>query len=115
MVNAQELGERIIRMFNFIYEVNGDYYVLGRDYFRLCTDLEIDVYKGFRDSLDGKVKDVIIEQYKRVRKYASDCQSCSRNRDKEIVGFVQRLSTEKLEELSEQVDRTELYAQIAYR
>lgn len=44
MVIAQELGEKITRMFNFIYEVNNDYYILGRDYFRLCTDLEIGVY-----------------------------------------------------------------------
>ena len=40
IVIAQELGEKITRMFNFIYEVNNDYYILGKDYFRLCTDLE---------------------------------------------------------------------------
>lgn len=47
MNRAQELGEKIAGMYNFIYEINDDYYVLGRDYFRLCTDLEIDVYKRF--------------------------------------------------------------------
>ena len=114
MVNAQELGERITRMFNFIYEVNSDYYVLGRDYFRLCTDLEIDVYKRFKDVLDGKVEGVIIEQYKRVRRYTSDCQLNSRARDKEIVEFVQGLREEELEALNKQVDQAESYAQVAY-
>ena len=115
MVNAQELGERITRMFNFIYEVNGDYYVLGRDYFRLCTDLEIDVYKGFKGALDGNVEEIIIEQYKRVRKYTSDCQSASRTRDKKIVEFVQELKEEDFEALSMQVERAAAYAQIAYQ
>ena len=115
MVNAQELGERIIRMFNFIYEVNSDYYVLGRDYFRLCTDLEIDVYKGFIDALDEKVEEVIIERYKRVRKYTTDCQSADRTRDKKIVEFVQGLNEEDLEALSMQVERAASYAQIAYQ
>lgn len=72
MVNAHELGERISGMFNFIYEIDGNYYVIGRDYFRLCTDLEIDVYKGFKYAFDGKAEEVIIEQYKRVRRYTSD-------------------------------------------
>ncbi len=36
MVDARELGEKITRMFNFIYEVKDDYYVLGRDYVRIC-------------------------------------------------------------------------------
>ena len=30
MVSAQKLGERIPRMFNFIYEINDDYYILGQ-------------------------------------------------------------------------------------
>ena len=115
MVNAQELGERITRMFNFIYEVNSDYYVLGRDYFRLCTDLEIDVYKGFRDAFDEKVEEVIIERYKRVRKNTSDCQPSSRTRDKKIVEFVQGLNEKDLEALSMQVERAASYAQIAYQ
>ena len=111
---AQELGEKITRMFNFIYEVNNDYYILGKDYFRLCTDLEIDVYKGFKDAIDGKEEGFITEQYKRVRKYTSDCQPNSRVRDKELVEFVQRLDEEDLEILSKQVAQAESYAQIAY-
>lgn len=34
MINAQNLGEKLIHTFNFMYEVNNDYYALGRDYFR---------------------------------------------------------------------------------
>lgn len=60
MVIAQELGEKISRMFNFIYEVNNDYYILGRDYFRLCTDLEIGVYKGFKMLLTEKKKVLLL-------------------------------------------------------
>lgn len=115
MVSAQELGERIIRMFNFIYEINDDYYILGQDYFRLCTDLEIDVYKGFIDALDEKVEEVIIERYERVRKYTSDCQSADRTRDKKIVEFVQGLNEENLEALSMHVERAVSYAQITYQ
>jgi hypothetical protein len=115
IVIAQELGEKITRMFNFIYEVNNDYYILGKDYFRLCTDLEIDVYKGFKDAIDGKEEGFITEQYKRVRKYTSDCQPNSRVRDKELVEFVQRLDEEDLEILSKQVAQAESYAQIAYQ
>lgn len=115
MVEAQDLGERISRMFNFMYEINGDYYILGRDYFRICTDLEIGVYKGFKDALDGKEEKYIIEQYKRVRKYTSDCQPSSRTRAKELVEFVQGLSEGDLEALSTQIDRVELYAQISYQ
>lgn len=87
MVEAQDLGERIIRMFDFIYEINDDYYILGRNCFRICTDLEIGVYKGFKDALDGKEEKYIIEQYKRVRKYTSDCQPGSRIRDREVCGL----------------------------
>lgn len=115
MLSAQELGERITRMFNFIYEINNDYYILGQDCFRPCTDLEIDVYKGFIDALDEKVEEVIIERYKRVRKYTADCQSASRTRDKKIVIFVQGLNAEDLEVLSMQVERAESCAQIAYQ
>ena len=115
MVDARELGEKIARMFNFIYEINGDYYILGQDYFRLCTDLEIGVYKGFEDALNEKEEGFIIEQYKRVRKYTSDCQPNSRVRDKELVEFVQRLDEEDLEILSKQVAQAESYAQIAYQ
>lgn len=100
MVIAQELGEKITRMFNFIYEVNNDYYIFGRDYFRLCTDLEIEVYKGFKNAIDGKEEGFIIEQYKRVRKYTSDCQPNCRVRGKELVEFVQSLGEEDLEMLS---------------
>ena len=115
MINSQDLGERIARMFNFMYKVNGDYYILGQGYFRLCTDLEIGVYKGFKDALSGKEEENIIEHYKRVRRYTSDCQPVSRTRDKEIVDFVQGLSEGELETLSRQVDRAASYAQIAYR
>ena len=114
MVDARKLGEKIARMFNFIYEINGDYYILGRDYFRPCTGLEIDVYKGFKDALNGKEEGFIIEQYKRVRKYTSDCQTNSRIRDKELVEFVQRLGEEDLEVLSKQTEQAELYAQTAF-
>lgn len=114
MVEAQDLGERIIRMFDFIYEINDDYYILGRNCFRICTDLEIGVYKGFKDALDGKEEKYIIEQYKRVRKYTSDCQPSSRIRDRELVEFVQGLSEGDLEALSTQVDKAESYAQISY-
>lgn len=113
MVIAQELGEKITRMFNFIYEVNNDYYILGRDYFRLCTDLEIGVYKGFKNAIDGKDEGFILEQYKRVRKYTSDCQPNSRVRDKELVEFVQSLGEEELEILRKQVEQAELFAHIA--
>lgn len=106
---------KIIRMFNFMYETNRGYYVLGRDYFRTCTDLELDVYKGFQEALEGKDEDWIVDQYKRVRRYVSDCQSGSRSRNKEIVEFVQGLSAEELESLSGQVDWAMEYAQIAYR
>ena len=115
MVDAKDLGERISRMFNFMYEVKGDYYVLGRDYFRPCTDLEMEVYKGFREALKGGSEDCIVDQYKRVRKYVSDCQACNRAREQEIVEFVQRLGEEELESLSSQVDRAMGYAQSAYR
>lgn len=54
MISAQDVEERITRMFNFIYEVNGDYYILGQGYVRLCTDLESAVYKGFKEALNGK-------------------------------------------------------------
>ena len=100
MVDARELGEKIARMFNFIYEINGDYYILGQDYFRLCTDLEIGVYKGFEDALNEKEE---------------DCQSNSGIRDKELVEFVQGLRKGEVEILSKQVDRAESYAQIAYQ
>lgn len=113
MIRAQELGEKIAGMFNFIYGINGDYYVLGRDYFRLCTDLKIGIYKRFKDAIDGKAEGVIAEQYKRVRRYTSDCQPSSR--DKEIVEFVQGLREEELEALNKQVDQAESYAQIAYQ
>lgn len=115
MVNAKDLGERISRMFNFMYEVKGDYYVLGRDYFRPCTDIEIKVYKGFREALEGGNEDWIIDRYRRVRKYVSDCQACSRVREQEIVEFVCRLSKEEIESLSSQADRATRYAQSAYR
>ena len=115
MVDARELGEKIARMFNFIYEINGDYYILGQDYFRLCTDLEIGVYKGFEDALNEKEEGFIIEQYKRVRRYTSDCQSNSGIRDKELVEFVQGLRKGEVDILSKQVDRAESYAQIAYQ
>lgn len=113
MVIAQELGEKITRMFNFIYEVNNDYYILGRDYLILCTDLEIGVYKGFKNAIDGKEEGFIIEQYKRVRKYTSDCQPNSRVRDNELVEFVQSLGEEELEILRKQVEQAELFAHIA--
>ena len=112
---TQDLGERITRMFNFVYEVNGDYYVLGRDYFRYCTDLEMDVYKGFREALEGKKEEWIIEQYKRVRKYVSDCRPDSRSREKEIAEFVQELSDEEWETLNRQVDLAMEYARVAYK
>ena len=115
MVDARELGEKIARMFNFIYEINGDYYILGQDYFRLCTDLEIGVYKGFEDALNEKEEGFIIEQYKRVRRYTFDSQSNSRIRDKELVEFVQGLRKGEVEILSKQVDRAESYAQISYQ
>lgn len=115
MVRAKELGERIVGMFNFIYEVKNDYYVLGRDYFRLCTDMEIGVYKGFKTALDNREKENVIEQYKRVRRYTSDCQLSSRTRDKEIVEFVQSLSEGDLESLNTQVIQAESYARIAYQ
>lgn len=115
MVNAQDLGERLTRMFNFMYEASNDYYVLGRDYFRPCTDLEMGVYKGFKEALEGESEDWIIEQYKRVRKYVSDCQPSSMDREKEIMEFVQGLSEEELESLGRQADRAVEYAQIAYR
>lgn len=115
MVDANDLGERISRMFNFMYEVKGGYYVLGCDYFRLCTDLEIGVYKGFTEALEDGSENRIIDQYKRARKYVSDCQACSKAREQEIVEFVQRLGEEELESLSSQVDRAMGYAQSAYR
>lgn len=102
MINVQNLGKRIFQMFNFMYEVNDDYYVLGKDYFSSCTDLEMGVYKGFREALEGDSKDWSIEQYKRVRKYVTDCQSDSRAREQEIVEFVRRLSEDEVESLSGQ-------------
>ena len=81
----------------------------------MCTDLEIDVYKGFKGALDGNVEEIIIEQYKRVRKYTSDCQSADRTRDKKIVEFVQGLNEENLEALSMHVERAVSYAQITYQ
>lgn len=57
-------------------------YALGRDYFRPCTDMELEVYKGFREALEGGNEDWIIDQYKRVRKYMSDCQPRSRDQEK---------------------------------
>lgn len=114
-MNAPDLGEKLTQMFNFIYEINGDYYVLGRDYFRLCTDMEMGVYKGFKEALESKSEDWIIEQYKRVRKYVSDCQPSSSIRAKEIKEFVQGLSEKELELLSRQVERAIEYAQIAYK
>lgn len=114
-MNAQDLGERITRMFNFMYEVNGDYYVLGRDYFRLCTDLEMDVFKRFRETLESGNEDWIIDQYKRVRRYVCDCQPNSEERDNEIVKFVQKHGEGELESLSRQVDQAMEYAQTAYR
>lgn len=115
MINVQDLGERISRMFNFMYEVNNDYYVLGRDYFRTCTDLELGVYKGFKEALEGDSKDWSIEQYKRVRKYVSDCQLSSRARKQKIVEFVRGLSEDEVESLSRQVDRAMEFALIAYK
>ncbi len=115
MVNAQGLGERLSQMFNFMYEINGDYYVLGRDYFRLCTDLEMGVYKGFKAALEGGSEDWIIDQYKRVRSYVSDCQPSCRVREEEIGEFVCGLGERELELLNSQVDRAMKYAQIAYR
>lgn len=115
MINAQDLGERITRMFNFMYEVKGNYYILGQDYFRPCTDLEMGVYIGFKEALDRKEVGFIVEQYKRVRRYTSDSQPGNRNRDKEIVEFVQGLSEGDLESLNRQVDCAAAYAQIAYR
>lgn len=115
MINAQNLGEKLIHTFNFMYEVNNDYYALGRDYFRPCTDMELEVYKGFREALEGGNEDWIIDQYKRVRKYMSDCQPRSRDREQEIVKFVQGLSKEELKSLSSQIDRAMKYAQIAYQ
>lgn len=114
MINAQNLGEKLIHTFNFMYEVNGDYYVLGRDYFRSCTDLEAGVYKGYKEALERTDDDWIIEQYKRVRKYVSDCQPGSRSRDKGLLEFVKGLKAEELESLSRQMDKAESYAQIAY-
>lgn len=115
VINAQDLGEKIVQTFNFIYEVEGNYYVLGRDYFRLCTSLEMEVYKGFKEALRGESEDGVINQYKRVRKYVSDCQVGSRAREQEIMEFVQKLGEKELESLSSQVDRAMRYAQIDYR
>ncbi len=114
MVNAKDLGERISRMFNFMYEAKDDYYVLGRDYFRPCTDLEMGVYKGFTEALESGDGDWIIDQYKRVRKYVSDVQPGSRVREQGIVEFVQGLDGEELESLRIQVDRAMEYARTAY-
>lgn len=114
MINTQNLGEKLVHMFNFMYEVDGNYYALGRDYFRVCTDLEIGVYKGYEEALKEKEEDWIIEQYKRVRKYVSDCQPCSGSRDKGLLEFVKGLKAEELESLSRQMDKAEYYAQIAY-
>lgn len=115
MVDAKDLGERISRMFNFMYEVKGDYYALGRDYFRLCTDMEMGVYKGFREALESGNEDWIIDQYKRVRRYMPDCQPSSRARKLEIAEFVQGLCEEELESLSNQMDLAMKYAHIAYK
>lgn len=114
-MNALDLGEKLTQMFNFMYEINSDYYVLGRDYFRPCTDLEMGVYKGFKEALEGKSEDWIIEQYKRVRKCVSDYQPSSSIRAKEIKEFVQGLNEEELESLSRQMNRAIEYAQIAYK
>ncbi len=114
MVNAQDLGERLSRMFDFMYEVNDGYYVLGRGYFRICTDLEKDVYKGFVAALEDGSEDWTIDQYRRVRGYVSDCQPTSRAREQEIVEFVCGLGEGELESLNSQMDRAMKYAQIAY-
>lgn len=97
------------------YETNSDYYVLGRDYFRVCTDLELGVYMRFEEALESGSEDWIVDQYKRVRRYVSDCQPSSRAREQEIVEFIQGLGEEELESLSVQVDRAMEYARIAYR
>ena len=72
-------------------------------------------YKGFEEALRDESEDGNIEQYKRVRKYVSDCQPGSRAREQEIMEFVQKLSEEELGSLNSQVNRAMRYAQIAYR
>lgn len=115
MINAHNLGEMISRMFNFIYESNGGYYVLGRDFFRLCTDLEMEIYKSFKKSLEDSNKDWSIEQYKRVRKYVSDCQPSNKSNEKNIVRFVCELNEMDLKSLESQVNQAIEYASIAYK
>lgn len=115
MVDAKDLGGRISRTFNFMYEVRDGYYVLGCDYFRPCTDMEMDVYKGFKEALESGDGDWILDQYKRVRRYVSDVQPGSKAREQGIVEFVQGLNEEELESLGGQVDRAMEYAKVAYR
>lgn len=114
MINAQQLGEKITRMFNFMYEVNGEWYVLGRDYFRVCSDFEYGVYTQFCSALDNGDRKEIIFCYRRVRRYVSDCQPNDRERDMKIIQFVNELDADSLKSLSEQVSRAEEYANIAY-
>lgn len=114
MISAQNLGEKISRMFNFVYNVNGEWYVLGRDYFQPCTDNQLGVYNMFCKALETGDREEIISQYRRVRKYTSDCQPNDEERDIKIVQFVNGLDDDELISLNNQVIIAEKLATDVY-
>ena len=106
-MTVEDLAEKIANNFNFIYEIGDNFYILGRDYCKVCSEVLIDVYKGFLIAADEDDK---IENYMRVRRYVSDVQPPNRNRKQEILQVIGN----NFEDVKKQFEEAKEYANIAY-
>lgn len=104
---VEDLAEKIANNFNFIYEIGDNFYILGRDYCKVCQEDLIEVYKGFLKEDDEDTK---IENYKRVRSYLSDVQPPVRSRKQEILQVIE----ESFEDVMKQFEEAIEYANMAY-
>ena len=106
-MTVEELARKISKTFNFIYKVNDEYYVLGRDYCKKCSSFLIDVYKGYMDKCDESEKK---DNYKRVREYVSDVQVPDKNRESDILEII----SEDFENVLLQYEQAMGYAEKTY-
>lgn len=113
-MDRKALGKIIANKFNFIYETSNGYYVLGRDFNRQCTDLEIEVYKEYKEAVDSGDIEEIKRTYLRVRKYTGDVKASSRERQEDIVEFVIGLSNDDFAKLVYQHKLIEEYTKMVY-
>lgn len=106
-MTVEELAGKISRNFNFIYQINDDYYVLGRDYCKKCSSFLIDVYKGYMDKCGESEKK---DNYKRIREYVSDVQVPDKNRESDILKII----SEDFENVLLQYEQAMEYAKKTY-